>query len=70
MANDKVQLTIKKADSKKPSLEDMYLIEQPIKMSYRIKQYREQMEEAGEDTSDMSNGYIRNILLREEGNYV
>lgn len=62
MANDKVQLTVKKLKGNKPSLEDMYLIDEPVKTQSKLDEVKEFLRDAGEDPRDYTNAQLRNMI--------
>lgn len=62
MANDKVQLTVRKVKGNKPSLEDMYLLDEPVKAQSKLEEVKEFLRDNGEDPHDYTNAQLRNMI--------
>lgn len=64
MTNTKVGITVKKVEGKKPSLEDMYLIDEPAKTESRLEELKQDLQDAGYDLSEFTRGELVRMLER------
>ena len=62
MSNTKIGITVRKTKGDKPTLEDMYLLDEPVKEQSKLDEVREFLVEAGEDPRDYTNAQLRNMI--------
>lgn len=62
MSSEKVGITVKKKEGGKPTLEDMYLLDEPVKTQSKLEEVKEFLRDNGEDPRDYTNAQLRNMI--------
>lgn len=55
-------ITAKKQQGHKPSLEDMYLIDEPVKLASRVDELKQDLLEGGYDLSEFSEEELERMV--------
>lgn len=59
---NQIGITVKKEKGKKPTLEEMYLLDEPVKTQGKLDEVREFLVEIGEDPRDYTNKQLRSMI--------